>query len=247
MECKKSIISNNSSHLKTIDDRLNNPKLSKLEKTQRKVFIDIVKKLPLDNGKVLSLSCGNGVWDYLLCENNSSVNEMTATDIVNCPVSIEDQGMLKEYCDWNFVKVKPSERLPFEENSFDFIFHHDVIEHTEHPYKFLKEQFRVLNKGGTLLCGTPNLFRPGNIIKLLSGRLKFPVKIGYNEEIGDYIHVQEFHEQQLKLLLREVGFTDIKVKHCYFGLSFTNICFSMYPKNNLGKSVSHFLIFTGKK
>ena len=175
------------------------------------------------------------------------MNEITATDIVECPVSIDDQCMLKEYCDWNFIKVKPSGTLPFEDNSFDFVFHQDVIEHNERPYNFLNEQYRVLKKGGTLLCGTPNLFRPGNIIKLLLGRLNFPIKIGYNEEIGNYIHVQEFYEQQLKLLLKEVGFTDIKVKHCYFGLSFTNICFSLYPKSNLGRLASQFLIFIGKK
>jgi hypothetical protein len=121
-----------------------------------------------------------------------------------------------------------------------------VVEHTEKPYLFISEQYRALKKGGLLILGTPNLFRPVNIIRLL-GQLKFPAKIGYAKEIGDYIHVQEFHEQQLKLLLEEVGFKKIEIYHSYFGLSFTNICFSERPKSNLGKLMSHVLTFSAIK
>jgi ubiquinone/menaquinone biosynthesis C-methylase UbiE len=241
-------------HLASIEQRLNNPKLSPLEISQRHVFVDVINRI-IKPGRdqrdrairSLSISCGNGVWDYLLFKNNPNATEIFATDIVDCPISDADQKLLKNMGRWTFVKVKPNGLLPFEENSFDFVFHQDVIEHTETPYAFLKEQYRVLRKAGNILIGTPNLFRPANVMKLISGRLKFPIKIGFNEEIGDYVHVQEFHEQQLKLILGEVGFTNVHVRHCFFGLPFSNLCFSMYPKSAIGKLMSHFLIFTGEK
>jgi len=65
----------------------------------------------------------------------------------------------------------------------------------------------MLKKGGFLVFGTPNLFRPASIFKLILGKLYFPYKLGYVKGIGDYIHILEFHEYQFKLLLQEIGFT----------------------------------------
>jgi 2-polyprenyl-3-methyl-5-hydroxy-6-metoxy-1,4-benzoquinol methylase len=77
--------------------------------------------------------------------------------------------------------------LPFDPQSFDLIIHQDVIEHTGKPYMFLSEQYRVLRKGGSLVFGTPNLFRPATILKLFSGRLEFPYALGTNEGLGDLV------------------------------------------------------------
>ena len=130
--------------------------------------------------------------------------EVTATDIVDCPISLEYQDFLKSNCKWQFVKVEAEKSLPFEENIFDLVIHQDVIEHVLKPYQFINEQQRVLKSGGFLLFGTPNLLRPANIIKLMLGKLRFPVKIGSNAEIGDYIHIQEFNEWNLRILVEEV-------------------------------------------
>ena len=48
--------------------------------------------------KILSVSAGNGVWDF--CAINAIPNqcEVTATDIVDCPISLEDQDFLKSNC-----------------------------------------------------------------------------------------------------------------------------------------------------
>ena len=235
-------------NLPTIEERLDNPNLSKVEKSQREAFCGIVRHLNIGkDGSSLSVSCGDGTWDYLLFKNNKHVKEIVATDIVPCPVSSDDRELLQNLGKWDFVKVDESGSLPFEDEKFEFVFHLDVIEHTESPYFFLKEQHRVLKKGGTILVGTPNLLRPANIGKLLIGKLHFPVKIGYMEEIGEYIHILEFHEQQLRLTLQEIGFHDIEVIHCYFGLPFLNISFSLFPKRDIGKLMCHFLTAHAKK
>jgi len=237
--------------LASLKERLNNPKLSGLERSQREVFVSIIKQLNFrkdaENITALSVSVGDGVWDYLTFLNNPKIKKIVATDIVDNPVKPEDVSFLRELGAWEFIKVEREARLPFENESFDLIFHQDVVEHAEKPYLFIADQYRILKKGGVLLFGTPNLFRPANIVKLIFGKLHFPNKIGYNRQIGDYIHIQEFYEQQMKIMLRETGFNNIFVFNSFFGLYFLNLTFALHPKSNLGKDRAHYLTFVAKK
>jgi len=134
------------SNLKSIEERLNNNKISQVEITQREVFIQEMKKLDKAKTKALSIGCGDGIWDYLAF-NNAYINNIEATNIVSCPVHIDDQTLLKQNGQWAFNQVDTSGKLPFKDNSFDLVFHQDVIEHTNTPHNFLAEQFRVLNGG----------------------------------------------------------------------------------------------------
>jgi ubiquinone/menaquinone biosynthesis C-methylase UbiE len=163
-------------------------------------------------------------------------------------VQTPDQQLLRTRGARNFHKVQPDSRLPFDDGFFDLVFHQDVIEHTERPYSFMREQYRVLRGGvGTVIVGTPNLLRSMNCLKALIGKLHFPVIIGRNEEISDYVHVQEFHTTQLKLLLEETGFVDVTLHHVYFGFSMSNICFSLFPTGSIGKTFAHFIMAKGVK
>lgn len=234
--------------LPTMYERLNNKHMTQVEKIQRKTYQEIIKNIHVsDSMHLLSYSCGDGIWDYLSAISNPKIRKITATDIVPQPVRKSDEELIRSVVDWNFVQVKPDENLPFPDKSFDIVIHHDVIEHTAKPYLMLKEQYRVLREDGVLIVGTPNLFRPANLVKLISGKLVFPVKIGYYEEIGDYVHIQEFHEQHLKLLLEEVGFSITKIWHCYFGIFPLKLQFSEYPKSQLGKSLCHYILVEAKK
>lgn len=143
-------------NLLSITERLKNPKVSKLEKLVRIEFIDVVKNLNIN--KVLSISCGDGTWEYLVFHHAKSIKEIIATDIVECPVSKSDQLLLKDLGNWSFTKVDASGILPFEDNHFDFVFHQDVVEHTDKPYTFLKEQYRVLRGGGHYYVALPIYF-----------------------------------------------------------------------------------------
>lgn len=234
-------------HLPSLLDRLNNPKISKIEIGQRQIFSRLIADTRLrQESKALSVSCGDGIWDYLALQGNFGLGAIDATDIVECPVKPSDQQLLRTHGAWRFHRVQPDSRLPFDDGFFDLVFHQDVIEHTERPYSFMREQCRVL-RGGTVIVGTPNLLRPMNCLKALMGKLHFPALIGRNEEIGNYVHVQEFHAMQLKLLLEEAGFTNVMLYHVYFGLSMSNICFSLLPKGSIGKTFAHFLMAKGVK
>jgi len=235
-------------HLQTIPERLNNKKIPKLEICQQEVFNNLLKgEHFLSNSNSLSVSCGDGIWDYLVLNGGFGIGSIDATDIVSCPVSLSDQKLLKSKGGWNFHQVQGDSSLPFDNDLFDLVFHQDVIEHTEKPYSFIAEQYRVLRSGGTIIVGTPNLLRPMNCIKAVFGLLQFPVVIGGNQEIGEYVHVQEFHSAQLKLLLHEVGFVNVVLHHIYFGLSMSGVCFSKFPSGNFTQTFSHFFMAKGNK
>lgn len=230
-------------------DRLNNTKIARMEIAQRKSHIDLIKKIYSSSNKLkmLSYSCGDGIWDLISLQNNNYIKDIIATDIVENPVKKEDIQTLKKYANWDFKKIKPETPLPFNDNEFDIVIHHDVLEHTVKPHMMLSEQYRVLKKGGYVLFGTPNLQRPMNIIKIMLGKLKFPVKIGTNDELGDYIHIQEFNEQQVSIMLKEIGFKIISIKHCYWGIHLLKFNFTDFPKSNIGKGMCHYLTFLAQK
>jgi ubiquinone/menaquinone biosynthesis C-methylase UbiE len=217
-------------------------------KSQRQAFIESIQayKLPT-NATCLSVSVGDGVWDYVALQNFKSISKMVATDVVDCPVSDTDKESLKKLGNWEFKKIEAEKSFPFPDSSFDLIFHQDVIEHVSKPYFFIAEQFRMLKPGGCLVCGTPNLLRPMNMLKLFLGKLHFPLKLGSKEQIGDYVHIQEFTQWQLTNLFEEVGFSNLNVRHCYFGFHLINLQFSAAPKSSIGQGLSHFLMLSCQK
>lgn len=209
-------------------------------------FIFFDKECYCDNSKILSISCGEGCYEKLIYERYENIN-MISTDVVDCMVSDDIMGYLSKRGVWRFVKVKPEKELPFENNTFDLIFHNDVLEHTEKPYLFLKEQFRVLKKGGHIIIGTPNLLRMANIAKIFFGKLHFPKKIENSGLYTSSHHIQEFTQWSISNMLKEIGFENIELKCCFFGLHIFNIQFKRYPTGGIGKIMAHYLTFCAKK
>ena len=171
------------------------------------------------NSNVLSVSCGDGMWDYILIDKyKSKLNKLTLTDIVDNPIDIIIFNEMKKEVNCEFIKTQKDKRTKFQNESFDLIYHHDVIEHTRKPFLLMSEHYRLLKQNGTLFFSTPNVFRLSNILRLLLNKLTFPNKIGYNKIIGDYIHEKEYFMEDLRILLEEVGFKKIKIYTKLFGL-----------------------------
>ena len=63
--------------------------------------------------------------------------------------------------------------LPFQDESFDLVTCTEVIEHLEHYRYTLREMYRVLKPGGTLVLSTPNILN-------LKSRIRFLISGFYN-------------------------------------------------------------------
>jgi SAM-dependent methyltransferase len=64
-------------------------------------------------------------------------------------------------------------RMPFREGSFDLVFHQGLLEHFRDPAPLLRENVRVIRRGGHLLVDVPQKFHPytaGKHVMILLGR-----------------------------------------------------------------------------
>ena len=97
------------------------------------------------------------------------------------------------------------------QNRYDVVFFSEVIEHLPIPGHIPLERLRVtLKSDGILICTTPNLYRPRNIIYLLLGikifdYFRFPTEGGLG-------HVVEYSHDHLGWQLEHAGFSDVQVK-----------------------------------
>lgn len=133
--------------------------------------------------------------------------------------------IVEKFIDSNFhrcgdVKVYPhqklvnadGEHLPFEDNEFDYIICNQVLEHTEDPAQFLKEQSRVAKRG---YIETPSF-------------------------LGEFLHPKKSHkwvilEIDKKLILFE------KAKMPKYGHNYGNVFLNYLPYQSLAYKVLQIL------
>lgn len=100
------------------------------------------KKMVLDNFKessVLDIGCGDGFLLKKLLEKNKSIK---ALGIDISPVALEKAKQNGVDCQ----SVDITEKLPFEDNSFDSVLLLDVLEHMFEPEPVLREAVRIARK-----------------------------------------------------------------------------------------------------
>jgi len=56
-------------------------------------------------------------------------------------------------------------RMPFREGAFDLVFHQGLMEHFRDPAPLLRENARVLKRGGHLLVDVPQRFHVYTLAK----------------------------------------------------------------------------------
>ena len=102
--------------------------------------------------------------------------------------------------------------LPFSDQSFEYIFLTEVIEHLyANPFHALAELRRVLRPGGRMLVSTPNLTRWENRILFALGRplifLDSPHEAFTTKAaVGHMGHLRLFSPPELRVMLTETGF-----------------------------------------
>jgi SAM-dependent methyltransferase len=95
---------------------------------------------------------------------------------------------------------------------FDCIFFSEVIEHLPIPGHVALERLRkALKPKGILICSTPNLYRPRNLLYLALGRQIFDhMQIPGNTSLG---HVIEYSRDDLRWQLEKAGFENCRVEY----------------------------------
>ena len=98
----------------------------------------------LERKKVLMLGCGSG-------EESLMLEEFNATNIVGIDLSEESIRLAKEsYPNCEFI-VGDMHKLPFEDNTFDFVYSSLAIHYSSNPENVFNEINRILKDNGQLL------------------------------------------------------------------------------------------------
>lgn len=100
-----------------------------------------------ENMKILDVGCAGGVFTQQIKKHMPSC-EVYGIDLDETHIKYAKEKAVDLRLDVNY-EVADIKKLPFEDNTFDLVFSHTVVEHI--PFEnFILEQHRVLKKGGTI-------------------------------------------------------------------------------------------------
>ncbi len=169
-------------------------------------------------GKVLDIGCGDGDYAYNL--------HKMGFDVLAGDMDVE---RFRYHNQIKFQKCNITEKLPFEDNSFDYILLVEVIEHLKNPYDVIRELRRILRPGGGLILSTPNILNLKSRIRFLfEGCWEYfreiPLEHSQNpKEVIWNLHLIPWRYHELEYLLHYNGFKVDGVftsKYEGFGLAF---------------------------
>ena len=147
-------------------------------------------------GVALDVGTGSGGWVKRMVDSGK-FSKIYCTDLIDC------RGA--EARELSFFKADlANESLELEDNSLDYVFAIEVIEHIENPRRFLREIQRVLKPGGRFVMSTPSCdsFR-ARLSMLLRGYFPAFCKSDY-EGSG---HITAVTKNDFSRMLKEAGFS----------------------------------------
>lgn len=149
--------------------------------------------------KILDLGAGHGAMVRNLYKDGYDI---TAADL------------FPEYFHFNKIKchkVDITQKLPFEDNSFDVILAVELMEHVHDHQIFFNEANRILKKGGSLLFSTPNILSLKSRVRFLFSGFYFSFIPLEHERNDGLQHISSLTVDQYKNLAVRSNFSDFNV------------------------------------
>jgi len=193
-------------------------------------LLGFIAALPKEKGRIMDIGCGPGDILYLLKKAGFDVYGL---DISQHAVEAAHKNGLE-----NVAQGMEDKLADYPDEFFDCIRGSHVIEHIPNPAKFLNLCRQKLKKDGSLILATPNINSFNRII--------------FGEHTKCYRdiprHIILFSNKGIVKLLKEAGFTDIKITYkTIFSDFYSSLRSLINNKSNhlniLGKEGSKIWIF----
>ena len=177
-------------------------------KENQELFISLVEKN--SNAKLLDIGCNDGSFT-LDVAHHIGTSEIYGIEIdENNVQKARNNGVKVTICDAN-------EKVPFENNTFDVVISHEVLEHLLDTDNFFSEIHRVLKPKGYAVISTTNLSSLHNIFFILLG-MQPPALHLSKIQVGNFLygtethgHIKAFNVSALKDLSRHHNFDVEKI------------------------------------
>lgn len=162
--------------------------------SKRRLVFDFIRKLNLTtDSKVLDVGCGTGI---VMKELAVYFDSVSGIDISSLALSYcKKRGLRK------ITKSDLGEKLLYNANKFDLVTCLDVLEHVENDGRAVKEIFRVLEPGGTVIFTVPAF------------------KFLWTKHDELLWHKRRYTLKQMVTLLEKSGF-NIKRSTCFYSFLF---------------------------
>jgi ubiquinone/menaquinone biosynthesis C-methylase UbiE len=135
-----------------------------------------------------------------------------AEDKIAHGVGVDDQVETGTHGCWQRVHADLRARLPFEDAQFDHVMMLAVFEHLTQPEAVLREAFRILSPGGSLIMTWPAaLVDP--ILNVMHG---FHL---ISDEMESDEHQKRLPVSEVRKMLKRVGFRELRHRSFELGLN----------------------------
>lgn len=161
------------------------------------LFEKLVQHYP--KPKILEMGAGHGAFTKKLYDKGYDVY---ANDL------------FPEYFKFKKVECKHvniTEKLPYENHSFDVILAIEVMEHIHDHNIFFKECHRILNPGGIIVISTPNILSLKSRVRFLFSGFFYSFQPLKHEQTDGLQHISSLTIDQYKNLGVVNQFTEINV------------------------------------
>ncbi|MBI4021207.1 MAG: methyltransferase domain-containing protein [Candidatus Aenigmarchaeota archaeon] len=173
-------------------------------RTREQLLLEFARLRP--GQRVLDIGCGSGTVTRAIARRGCPA---VGVDVSEACIAYATGKAQEEGLDATFL-VGSIEALPFADRSFDCIIASHIIEHVEQPGRIIRDMYRLLTPGGTLILTTPNYLSLWPLAEAFFDHTLAGEGYSLHEQ-----HVVKFNAGKLRSVLVAAGFAGVKVEAQY--------------------------------